>query len=190
MHKVYLASWFASQADMRIRAEELRKAGIEITSKWIDESIDTKSEIKDVDDDYLRETARIDLEDILCADTVVLNIPSEEELANSDLSLSVWARGGRHFEAGFQYAMMVFAYYIPRPLTKTVRRLILVGRKENVFHYLDSTMYNKTFPGWDIDFPAIIQFETWPEALSFMIHVYTIAETSPALAATAIPCKK
>lgn len=162
--KVYLASWFASKDDMSVRAEQLRASGIEVTSRWLQETVKPTTQIKDVADNYLRETAQIDIEDILAADTVVLNVPSAEDLKREDMPISSWARGGRHFEAGFQYATMYFFHSMPAYVrTLGSRRLILVGHKENVFHYLDGVLGN--------GFPTIETFSTWEEARTYLLEL-------------------
>lgn len=169
--KVYLASWFHSKDIMRNRATELEEAGINVTSRWIDETVDSQSQIKDVKVDYLRETAQIDLHDILLADTVVLHVPSKEDLDNSKIPISSWARGGRHFEAGFHYATMMYYSYLPgRVWNRGPRRLILVGHRENVFHHLDNIRKNGTAD--DIILPTIDCFSTWEEAKNHLIEIH------------------
>lgn len=173
--KVYLASWFASINETKKKADELRAVGIEVTSRWLEETIKPTTQIQDVELDYLRETAKVDLHDILIADTVVLNVPSFEELKDPTIPLSAWARGGRHFEAGFQYATMVFFYNLPSHIfDKGTRRLILVGRRENVFHYLDSLSRNGR--AFDMMLPEIPCFDTWEEAKNYLVE---IAEKEP-----------
>jgi hypothetical protein len=165
--RVYLASWYASRDDMKIRAAELREAGIEVTSRWLEEVNSATSSIKDNSEDYLRDTAYIDVEDVLLADTVVLNVPSQKDLATYNISVGNWARGGRHFEAGFQYATMLFFNYLPSSMKERGKRqLILVGHKENVFHYLDGTK-RVTLEGCTP--PAIQICETWEEAKAYLV---------------------
>jgi hypothetical protein len=168
--KVYLASWFNSKDEMNIRARELRDVGIEVTSRWLEEKVNSNAQVQDIDDEYLRETAQVDLHDILLSDTVVLNIPSAQELKTLDMPTASWARGGRHFEAGFQYATMVFFSYLPPMIQfRGTRRLILVGYKENVFHYLDDLTRNGRADGFLL--PSILTFETWEDAKQYLIQV-------------------
>lgn len=168
--KVYLASWFASKDNMKTRAHDLRAAGIEVTSRWLEEKISGNTQIQDVEDDYLRETAQVDIHDILLADTLVLNVPSADELKTLDMPTASWARGGRHFEAGFQYATMVFWSYLPQSITmRGQRRLILVGHKENVFHYLDNIDLNGL--AYNFPLPSILTFSTWEEAKEYLINI-------------------
>lgn len=165
--KVYLASWFASLHDIRKRAEELRAEGIEVTSRWLEEKVAPITAIADVSEDYLRETAMVDLHDILLADTLVLNTPSAEDLKRTDMNTGTWARGGRHFEAGFQYATIVFYDYLSFLWSGGRRQLILVGHRENVFHYLDDIAKNGESLGHIL--PTIPCFDTWEDAKQFLI---------------------
>ena len=171
--KVYLASWFASKDNMKARAQELRANGIEVTSRWLEEKINGNTQIQDVEDDYLRETAQVDIHDIILADTLVLNVPSAEELKTLDMPTASWARGGRHFEAGFQYATMVFWNWLPTTVTfRGQRRLVLVGHKENVFHYLDDVVLNGRADGFTL--PSILTFSTWEEAKNYLINAASV----------------
>lgn len=178
--KVYLASWFASLHDMRKRADELRANGIEVTSRWLEEKVKPSVAITDVEDNYLRETAAIDIEDVMLANYVVLNVPSHEELKTLDVPVASWARGGRHFEAGFQYATMMFYPFLQFLHKIGPRGLIVVGRRENVFHYLDGV--NKTLKAMNFsELPQIPLFTTWDGARDYLI---TLSRQVPALAAT------
>ena len=175
MPKVYIASWFASKDEMKKKAEELRANGIEVTSRWLEEKVAGTVQIKDVEDDYLRETAQFDIEDILQANVVVLNVPSAEDLKKPDVPISSWARGGRHFEAGFQYATMLFYWCLPDLIRDRGNRyLILVGHKENVFHFLDSIEKNKYADS--IRLPVIHTYETWDAAQKALVASATDEE--------------
>jgi len=166
--KVYLASWFASLHEIQTRANELRAQGIEVTSRWLEEKVAPTTAITDVSAEYLRDTAMVDIHDILLADTLVLNTPSPEDLKRTDMSISTWARGGRHFEAGFQYATMVFFNLLPKRIQdRGPRRLVLVGHRENVFHYLDIAGLNGFADS--LSLPAIPCYPTWDEAKKFLV---------------------
>lgn len=165
--KVYLASWFASLHEIQKRAEELRAEGIEVTSRWLEEKVAPTTQIQDVSGDYLRDTAKVDIHDILLANVVVLNVPSVEDLKDTSMPVASWARGGRHFEAGFQYATMVLIKFLPKTIqNRGTRRLVLVGRRENVFHYLDDLKKNGLADS--LDLPEIPCFETWALAKEFL----------------------
>ena len=178
--KVYLASWFASKDEIKQRAEQLRAAGVEVTSRWLEETVKPTVAIQEVEDPYLRETAQIDIEDVLLANYVVLNVPSANDLKTVDIPVSSWARGGRHFESGFQYATMMFFLWLPESIKKTgPRGMVLVGHRENVFHYLDGV--NKQLKALGFSLPMIPLFETWGGARDYLI---TLSRSEPALAAT------
>lgn len=173
--KVYLASWFASKDEMNDRAAGLRSEGIEVTSRWLEERVKPTVTIQEVADDYLRETAVVDVHDILIADTFVLRVPSAEELKTLDIPIASWARGGRHFETGFHYATMMFWAYLPEHIrARGPRSLIVVGHKENVFHYLDGVLAMRA-DGFSM--PAIHQFDTWEEAKKFMVATHKERES-------------
>lgn len=162
---VYLASWFASKDQMKVRAEALRSAGIEVTSRWLEERVSPTTSIQDISDAYLRETGQVDIHDILTADTVILNIPSQSDFDSINMPVANWARGGRHFEAGFQYATMMFQKFLPDCIqNRGHRRLILIGHKENVFHYLDGTDKEMLADGFPL--PGIELYTTWEEAFN------------------------
>lgn len=168
--KVYLASWYASRPEMKLRAEELRATGIEVTSRWVEEHTSTTATTAEVGDDYLRETAAIDLEDVMKANVVVLHVPSEHDLRTVNITMANWARGGRHFEAGAQYMMMLLFNYLPYTIQKVgPRSLILIGHRENVFHYFDGV--NKSLKALGFDLPEIPVFSTWEEAKVYLAEL-------------------
>jgi nucleoside 2-deoxyribosyltransferase len=130
MLKVYLAGMFSTIATRKAQAAELREVGIEVTSRWIDETVPHTVEIKDVEEAYLHETAIADLEDINKADIFLAFVPTAEELVAATIAAS--SRGGRHVEFGYALAKG--------------KPIFVVGSKENVFHYLPlATKHFKTF---------------------------------------------
>src|SRR6185312_7568131 len=145
--RIYLASWFYSKDRVARQAQELKAIGAEITARWMSETVPHTVSVEDLPDEYHRETAIADVEDILRADTLVLFTPTREDLANKEIKLSSWARGGRHFESGFFYAFTMF---------DPDRRFILCGPRENIFHWLDGQ-------GAASLKPNIIHFETWEQ---------------------------
>ncbi len=111
--RLYLAGQYARRDEFRKYAEKLRLIGIEVTSRWLmeDKPLDTK--IGDDTKDFYRETAKIDLEDIDHADSILF--------FSEDPHVGV-PRGGRHVEFG--YALGKHKY------------LFVVGPRENIFHFL------------------------------------------------------
>lgn len=168
--KVYLASWYASRAEISKRAEELRACGIEVTSRWLEEREKADAQLSDFGEDFKIETARMDIEDVLLADTLVLNTPSPYDLGSTNISLATWGRGGRHFEAGFQYATMVLSGWLS-PNRTVDRRLMIVGHKENIFYHL-------TRPGLiaaDLSLPEILVYPDWYEAKHALLCIHRSA---------------
>jgi hypothetical protein len=150
--RVYIASFFADKDRVVERGKELKALGIECTSRWALEKAPHNCTITDKPAQYMRETAVFDIEDILIADTVVLTVPTPEQLMA--LTPHQMSRGGRTFESGFMYGLM-FAASKPR-------ELIIMGPKENVFHFLDGTEEAKNFP-------PIINLQTWEEVKQHLV---------------------
>lgn len=155
--KVYIASMFADKDRVLQRGKDLAEVGIECTSRWASETIPHNVTMQDCSADYMRETAVYDLQDILKADVVVLTVPEPQLLVDSTVSTS--SRGGRHFESGFVYGLAVAQMMDGG---KPTRELIVLGRKENVFHCLDGL-------GATAAYPAIKVFGTWNEVKRYLV---------------------
>lgn len=109
--KVYLAARYSLNPRLREFAAYLRARGEEVTSRWINGS----HEINDHPSDKARQRlAEEDMQDLIDADVMISF--SEPPLT------ATRARGGRHVEFGLAIAWG--------------KRIIVVGPKENVFHYL------------------------------------------------------
>jgi hypothetical protein len=91
----------------------LEEAGIEITSRWLQEKEPLNSQMGQHTDAFYLETATDDIEDIDRADAVLFF--SEDPLVGLP-------RGGRHVEFGYALG--------------TRKSIAVIGPKENVFHYL------------------------------------------------------
>lgn len=163
--KVYIASWYASRDDMRKHRDQLQALNIEVTSRWLEEDSKLTSTTEESDAAFLRQTAVVDIYDIMRANVLILNTPTEEDL-KIDMPISNWARGGRHFETGLHYALMLLAK--GSSLTfhgVNWREVIIVGRCENVFHQL-----NNNDIGWPTEsghrIPCMIHVPTWDEAIN------------------------
>jgi hypothetical protein len=154
--KVYIASMFSDKDRVAARAAELALLGIGCTSRWAHETVPHNAVMSDCKDEYLRETAAIDLDDILEADKVVLTVPESKMLIDSTVAAS--SRGGRHFESGFVYGL-ILAQVLDggRP----TRELIILGKPENVFHMLDGI-------GAASRYPTIKNFATWEEVKKYL----------------------
>ena len=153
---VYIASMFSDKDRVKARAAELALCGIVCTSRWAEEKVPHNVRMSDCKDEYLRETAVIDLDDILVADKVVLTVPEPELLVEATIAAA--SHGGRHFESGFIYGLIVAAVMDG---CKPQRELIILGKPENVFHMLDGI-------GAAARYPAIKNFRTWEEVKQYL----------------------
>jgi hypothetical protein len=154
--RVYLASMFSDKDRIKARGIELQKLGIECTSRWAYETIPHMATIQSLPIEYHRETAVIDVKDILVADKLVLHVPTAQMLVDAPPATS--SRGGRHFEAGFVYGLSLAQM---RDGGRPTRELIILGPKENVFHYLDGQAEASNYP-------TINRFDTWEEVKAYL----------------------
>ena len=111
--KVYLASKYSRRLELKEHAKTFRAAGHEVICRWLDGSHDVYG--SDPDNDKKR-WALEDLADIFNSRVIICFSESPGE---TDLG-----KGGRHIEMGLAMAW-----------NKTI---ILIGPKENMFHYLDN----------------------------------------------------
>jgi len=123
---VYIAAPFIRQDEAREKARELESIGFVVTSRWVHEDVAAAAEAADA---YQAERADIDIEDIDAAQYFVL-------LGEHDSRT-----GGKHFETGYAYA--------------TGKNVMIVGRRENVFHHL----------------PRLVFAQTWEQAKSHLGRV-------------------
>ncbi len=120
MSKIYLADKFAHREKMRHVANQLRDAGHEITSQWIDIGDGTTEE--NVTDEVRVRGAVMDLDDVLCADTL---------LAFSYPRALPSTGGGRHVEFGYAIAKG--------------KQVIVIGPKgEHIFHWVPGVLHFET----------------------------------------------
>jgi hypothetical protein len=159
--KVYIASNFADKDRVKERGEELKALGIECTSRWASETAPHNCKITDKPAQYMRETAVFDLEDILASDVVILTVPTPEQLMN--LTPHQMSRGGRTFESGFMYGLMYASLWLRKThqIYAPERKLIVMGPKENVFHFLDGMVEAANYP-------VVINLQTWEEVKSYL----------------------
>lgn len=115
---VYLAAAYGRMMELREVRAQLRAAGYEVSSRWLDGDPTDKPL---TDEQYGRE-AMVDLVDLMAADTVI---------SFTEQRSSILYRGGRHVEFGAAVAWQ--------------KRLIVVGDREHIFHYLPEV---KVFPTW------------------------------------------
>lgn len=111
--KVYIAARYGMRAEMQDVARYLTSIGIIITSRWINGNHES------VGGDSFHENTRFateDIEDLLASDACVSFTGSGNAIEK--------ARGWRHVEFGYALALN--------------KRCVLVGPRENVFHFLPS----------------------------------------------------
>lgn len=122
--KVYIAAPYAARAQAADYANELRRIGYHVTSRWLAEahSIDstTVGAATGLPDDQVEQHALDDLEDVREADLLVLLTESVARTGGIFPSTS----GGRHIETGYFMAL------------RGAEHTVIVGAPENVFHRL------------------------------------------------------
>ncbi len=130
--RVYLAARYDRQQEMKALAETLEATGqFEVTARWIQGNHEMpqyvgQRPVADPTSEEERITkiiAEEDLIDLLLADTVISFTEKRDVGYN---------RGGRHVEFGIALAAR--------------KRLIIVGPRENVFHWLDEVEHVRDIP--------------------------------------------
>lgn len=123
MLKIYLAARYVRHEEMLKYAQDLDAKGFGITSRWIYGSHEHGESFSEN-----QRFAMEDWEDLLNADIVISFTEGNKE----------YSRGGRHVEFGVARA--------------TAKHCIIVGPRENVFHYL----------------PSIEHYDDWETCLSYL----------------------
>jgi hypothetical protein len=157
--RVYIASMFSDKDRVLQRGKELAALGIQCTSRWSYEAVPHTATIQSLPKEYHEETAVADVEDLISSDFVVLIVPEAQLLVDAPVASS--SRGGRHFESGLFYGL-ILAQMLDggRP----TRELIICGKRENVFHYLNGEGITERYP-------AIRVLETWAEVKAYLWHL-------------------
>lgn len=129
--RVYLAAPYYRKAEIQEYKNFLQTLGIEVTSRWMEEAHAPKTQMGEVAEDLHVTYALNDLEDVLNADMIVsFTEPMAEQPVQAE-EFNRAKRGGRHVEFGFGMALG--------------KELILVGPRENIFHYLPQVEQYDTF---------------------------------------------
>lgn len=149
--KVYLAARYSRRVEILGYAEELRAAGHEVTSRWLNGSHqisttgaplgDAGEALVEGDDGGMSEKAKRlragfvqeDVTDMLAASVIV---------SFTEPPRTVHNRGGRHVEFGF---CLGFNWASRRLDNSLEYRLIVVGYRENLFHYLPEVEFYATW---------------------------------------------
>jgi hypothetical protein len=128
--RVYIASKFARQAEMRGIARDLERHGIEVVSRWLDSPHPVSGE--DLEDpDVAGQLASMDFEDLRSATLcLAFTEPAFEDKPG---------RGGRHTELGIALGLG--------------REVWLVGPREHVFHALPDVV---CFADWESAAEALL----------------------------------
>jgi predicted RNase H-like nuclease len=123
--KVYLAGAYSRRVEFRDYRDRLTAIGVEVTAGWIDTDFTEGGEAESAHcrEDVRAEIAKSDFYDVINADVVIYF----SQPVGSDKG----KRGGRHVEFGIALG--------------TQKTIILVGRRENVFHHLPVIRVFETF---------------------------------------------
>jgi hypothetical protein len=139
MTAFYLASRYGRRLELADYAEQLRKLGHQVTSRWLEGQhqadeleVAAAGEVHQVPE-IARRFAEEDVEDVTFADVVV---------AFSEPPRSSASRGGRHVEFGMALGWVLAGY---RSLDGGRRQVVVIGQRENVFHCLREVA---VFPDW------------------------------------------
>lgn len=100
---------------MRDYAKMIERAGIKVTSSWLDEPYAPNMTMDQCTQAFLRYTAKVDLQDIWRSSAVLF--------FSEDPTIGI-PRGGRHVEFGYALGLGIPIY--------------VIGPRENIFHYLPS----------------------------------------------------
>jgi nucleoside 2-deoxyribosyltransferase len=127
MVSVYLAAGFSRKDEIAEKSKELRLLGVQVTSTWPWEEVPANCTLADCSDTYHQDNAARDIAEINAADSIILFTQDPTK---------PFCRGGRMHEFGYAHARG--------------KRLVVVGPRENIFHYLPTV---NVYPTWE----ALIQ---------------------------------
>jgi hypothetical protein len=130
MKSVYFAARYSRRDELNGYRAELEALGLDVTSRWL--ATEPRERFAYSEDDW-RELGAVDQEDVLAADALVCFTEGQGDGGS----------GGRHVELGMALALG--------------RRVIVVGRREHIFHHL----------------PEVEFVESWPEALRLWLRAWT-----------------
>lgn len=125
MTAIYLAARYSRFPEMQEYAHTLRMAGYTVTSRWILGDHELRSGGQAETDQYAPVWAAEDWSDLLKADICLSFTEPPADVPGR-------ARGGRHTEFGIALALQ--------------KRCLVVGYRENIFHWLPSVEFYPTWP--------------------------------------------
>jgi len=138
-NRIYLAARYSRYPEMQGYARQLEDVGFKVTSRWIYGGHDTVDANSEADKTRF---AQEDLDDLLDAHTVV------SFTEDPDAPVQGRGRGGRHTEFG----VALGSHVIDQGLHPVRQRLVVIGYRENVFHWLPQVQWFKT---WDEFFQTL-----------------------------------
>lgn len=121
--KVYLTAQYSRVKELRIYRDELHTLGYNVQARWLDRECEAN--------DPTQQWASEDWDDLRWADTIVVFTDGEGGDAK------------RHVEFGMAVALQSHNWRL---------RIVLIGPRECIFHYL----------------PKVRRFNTWPEFRAFL----------------------
>ena len=128
MKRYYLAARYSRIDELNKYKQDLEARGNKVTSRWL--KGEHRAEDADLDPVFSADIALKDLLDVYEAGTII-NFTEPPRQQNT-------TRGGRHVEFGVGLALR--------------RHLVIIGPRENVFHYL----------------PDVKQYDTWEQFLEVL----------------------
>ena len=132
---IYLAARYSRYPEMQEKAKNLERLGHHITSRWILGDHEVRAKGKAESDLWQARWALEDYADLCRADVCIsFTEPPEDKPGRG--------RGGRHVEFGIALEQK--------------KRCIVVGYRENIFHWLPSVHF---YPTWE-DCMANLTFPT------------------------------
>jgi nucleoside 2-deoxyribosyltransferase len=110
---LYLAARYSRKDEIREYAKRFENAGHQVSATWFDEPHDGQVTMAEVCVNLLQTYAQRDFDEIKQANAIVFYSETDQTMNK---------RGGRHVEFGYALGLG--------------KRIIVVGPKENIFHYL------------------------------------------------------
>jgi nucleoside 2-deoxyribosyltransferase len=127
--KAYLAAPYSMKDVIKERAAELRAAGVEVTSRWLEEPHRPTTQLHELTREDHQFYALQDVEDVRNADILVFQTDETKTII----------RAGRHVEFGIAIGIALERAFFP---------IFVVGQDhENIFHYLPQVTH---FESWEV----------------------------------------
>lgn len=135
MRRIYMAARYSRRGELMGYRAEAMAHGHEVVSRWMwgDHELPIGAPKS-----YGVRFAQEDAEDLMSADTVISFTEKPGEAGGRN-------RGGRHVEFGLALGLNAGRRDHHRPFAPEPMRLIVVGWRENVFHYLPEVEFHRTW---------------------------------------------